>query len=244
MAVSPRFPPWPAALQIALAPGPLSRSRNAVAASICRRVSWFFVSPELEKHYKSATYRFGGNHRTGEPFPSHKGRQPPFEEKIMNKIATGLLATTLSISFAAAAAMPANAAQMFVPQTSSASSDVQTVDYKPWIKRHGNRNFGNRDFRVGRQFARNNDGGGYWNGHRGSREYHRGYRRHGDYWFPLAAFATGALITGAIVNSENNRVDRGDSHVEWCYDRYRSYRASDNTFQPNYGPRQQCNSPY
>ena len=157
----------------------------------------------------------------------------------MNKIATGLLATTLSVSFAAAAAMPANAAQMFVPQTSSASSDVQTVDYKPWIKRHGN-----RDFRVGRQFSRNNDGGGYWNGHRGYREYHRGYRRHGDYWFPLAAFATGALITGAIVNSENNRVYRGDSHVEWCYDRYRSYRASDNTFQPNYGPRQQCNSPY
>jgi len=166
----------------------------------------------------------------------------------MNKIATGLLATTLSISFAAAAAMPANAAQMFVPQSSATSSDIVNVGesrHDDWRwKRQGNRNFGNRDFRVSRQFARKNDGGGYWNGHRGYREYHRGYRRHGDYWFPLAAFATGALITGAIVNSENNRVDRGDSHVEWCYDRYRSYRASDNTFQPNYGPRQQCNSPY
>ncbi|RUU58413.1 BA14K family protein, partial [Mesorhizobium sp. M2C.T.Ca.TU.009.01.2.1] len=76
------------------------------------------------------------------------------------------------------------------------------------------------------------------------REYRRGYRRHGDYWFPLAAFATGALITGAIVNSENSRVYRGNSHVQWCYDRYRSYRASDNTFQPYNGPRQQCVSPY
>ena len=71
-----------------------------------------------------------------------------------------------------------------------------------------------------------------------------GYHQHGDYWFPLAAFATGALITGAIVNNNQNRVYREDSHVQWCYDRYRSYRASDNTFQPNYGPRQQCNSPY
>ena len=171
----------------------------------------------------------------------------------MNKIATGLLATTLSVSFAAAAAMPANAAQMFVPQPSATSSDIVKVGeshperYEQWRlgKRHfnRNRNFSNRDFRV-RQFARNNDGGSYWNGHRGYREYHRGYRRHGDYWFPLAAFATGALITGAIVNSENNRVYEGNSHVQWCYDRYRSYRASDNTFQPNYGPRQQCNSPY
>ncbi|ESY53238.1 MULTISPECIES: BA14K family protein [unclassified Mesorhizobium] len=166
----------------------------------------------------------------------------------MNKIATGLLATTLSISFAAAAAMPANAAQMFVPRSSATSSDIVNVgdsrhDNWRWM-RHGNRNSGNRDFRVGRQFSRNNDGGSYWNGHRGYREYHRGYRRHGDYWFPLAAFATGALITGAIVNSENNRVYGGDAHVQWCYDRYRSYRASDNTFQPNYGPRRQCNSPY
>ena len=166
----------------------------------------------------------------------------------MNKIVTGILATTLSVSFGAAAAMPANAAQMFVPQAASTSSDVQSVDYKPWMKNHhgnrnfGNRNFGNRNF-GGRNFARNNDGGGYWNGHRGYREYRSGYRRHGDYWFPLAAFAAGAVITGAIVNNENNRYE-GNSHVQWCYDHYRSYRDSDNTFQPNYGPRQECRSPY
>jgi hypothetical protein len=34
------------------------------------------------------------------------------------------------------------------------------------------------------------------------------------------------------------------AHVQWCYNRYRSYRAWDNTFQPYYGPRQQCISPY
>ncbi|KAB2690846.1 BA14K family protein [Brucella pseudogrignonensis] len=36
----------------------------------------------------------------------------------------------------------------------------------------------------------------------------------------------------------------GNAHVRWCYNRYRSYRAYDNTFQPNYGPRRQCYSPY
>jgi hypothetical protein len=43
------------------------------------------------------------------------------------------------------------------------------------------------------------------------------------------------------------RVYRGNvrsAHVEWCYARYRSYRAWDNTFQPYNGPRRQCISPY
>ncbi len=34
------------------------------------------------------------------------------------------------------------------------------------------------------------------------------------------------------------------AHVAWCYDRYRSYRAYDNSFQPNHGPRRECYSPY
>ncbi len=154
----------------------------------------------------------------------------------MKKIVSGLLAAALSVSFAAAAAVPADAAQVFVPQASPASSDVQTVAQRDFRWRHRGQ------LRGGQRFSRN--GGMYWNGHRGYREYRRGYRRHGDYWFPLAAFATGALISGAIINSENNRVYRGNSHVQWCYDRYRSYRASDNTFQPYNGPRQQCVSPY
>ncbi|MCF6114427.1 BA14K family protein [Mesorhizobium muleiense] len=151
----------------------------------------------------------------------------------MNKILSGLHAATLSVSFVAATGS-ANAAQMFLPQAASVSTDVQAVDHKPWAKRH--------NFNRNRKFSRHD--GSHWNGHRGYREYRRGYRRHGDYWFPLAAFAAGAVISGAIINNNQNRVDHGDSHVQWCYDRYRSYRASDNTFQPNYGRRQQCNSPY
>jgi BA14K-like protein len=36
----------------------------------------------------------------------------------------------------------------------------------------------------------------------------------------------------------------GNGHVRWCYSRYRSYRAWDNTYQPYNGPRRQCYSPY
>lgn len=34
------------------------------------------------------------------------------------------------------------------------------------------------------------------------------------------------------------------SHLRWCQNRYRSYRAWDNSFQPYHGPRRQCRSPY
>ena len=34
------------------------------------------------------------------------------------------------------------------------------------------------------------------------------------------------------------------AHYNWCFNRYRSYRASDNTFQPYNGPRRRCRSPY
>ncbi|EJT04899.1 hypothetical protein RCCGE510_12226 [Rhizobium sp. CCGE 510] len=37
---------------------------------------------------------------------------------------------------------------------------------------------------------------------------------------------------------------RGGSHEDWCYARYRSYRAFDNTFQPYHGPRRHCVGPY
>ena len=38
----------------------------------------------------------------------------------------------------------------------------------------------------------------YYRGHRGYRYHRPGYRYHNGYWFPLAAFATGAIIGGAL----------------------------------------------
>lgn len=33
-------------------------------------------------------------------------------------------------------------------------------------------------------------------------------------------------------------------HVDWCYARYKSYRAKDNTYQPDKGARKTCVSPF
>lgn len=33
-------------------------------------------------------------------------------------------------------------------------------------------------------------------------------------------------------------------HVDWCYSRYKSYRAKDNTYKPDKGPRKICVSPF
>ena len=71
----------------------------------------------------------------------------------------------------------------------------------------------------------------------------------------LAAGIVGGLIVGGIIANSARRgpvyaapapVYRGygPRHHDWCYARYRSYRASDGTFQPYHGPRKRCNSPY
>ena len=155
----------------------------------------------------------------------------------MKKILSGLCASTLALSFAAATIAPVNAAPIFVPQTAQPSQDVQNVQYNPsW---RGDRwddddRWDRRDRRDLRRMHRRGDYA-YYNGYRGYRDHRPGYRRYDDFWFPAGAFIAGALITGAIVN--NNRGYGGNAHVDWCYDHYRSYRASDNTFQPNDAPR-------
>ena len=155
----------------------------------------------------------------------------------MNKLVSGLLATALAASFAVATVAPAAALPLPAQSTRTvATGDATNVQYR-WRK-HSDR--GNNHWRGDRgDHGRSN----YWRGHRGSEHWRPGYRRHGDFWFPLAAFATGAIISGAIANDAPPAYRGGSAHVRWCYNRYKSYRASDNTFQPYNGPRQQCVSP-
>jgi hypothetical protein len=42
----------------------------------------------------------------------------------------------------------------------------------------------------------------------------------------------------------HNAYQGNNPHLRWCYNRYKSYREYDNTFQPYHGPRQLCLSPY
>ncbi|OLP58808.1 hypothetical protein BJF93_17905 [Xaviernesmea oryzae] len=142
----------------------------------------------------------------------------------------------LSVLFVATSFQPSQAFTP-VPQPAprAVNEPVDLVQYRrddDWRRHH---RYGRRDER--RDFSRRSD---YWNGHRGYRERRPGYRYHNGLWFPLAAFATGAIIGGAATAAPRSY---GSSHVQWCASRYRSYRASDNTYQPNSGPRRQCVSP-
>jgi hypothetical protein len=162
----------------------------------------------------------------------------------MKKLLSGLCASALALSFAAATVAPVNAAPIFVPQTAQPSQDVQTVQFNPsWRGDRWDDDdwWDRRDRRSMRRIQRRGDIA-YFNGYRGYKYHRPGFRRHGDFWFPAAAFLAGALITGAIVN--NNRVASGSAHVDWCYDHYRSYREYDNTWKPRGKPRRECNSPF
>ena len=98
--------------------------------------------------------------------------------------------------------------------------------------------------------------------HRGRRHYHRRHRRGGLY----VGGVLGGLALGAIIASQPRyyapapryyappryykpryrapRYSFSPAHHGWCSTRYRSYRASDGTFQPYRGPRKLCRSPY
>lgn len=146
----------------------------------------------------------------------------------MKKIFSTICATAMALTAVASTMAPADAAPVLFPKLETGASDVQQV-------RDGPRHF----------YRRGNDY--YYNGHRGYRHHRQGWREHNGWWFPPAAFIAGAIVGGAIASQPAPvyRQPRYNSaHVEWCYDRYRSYRAADNTFQPNYGPRQLCISPY
>lgn len=182
----------------------------------------------------------------------------------MTKLWSGLCATTLAFSFAASTIVPAAAAPVFVPKAAPAASaaDVQLVDHtrrhrrmerrEDRRERRMERREDRRERRADRREARFEQRGNWWyyNGHRGYRERRDGYRYYNGFWFPAGAFLAGALITGAIASQPSVTVIHrgGSAHTEWCYNRYRSYRAWDNTFQPysdgRYTPREQCYSPY
>ncbi len=139
----------------------------------------------------------------------------------MKKITRNIAVAAMSAAIAVTSFVPAQAMPMPTVHKTQVS-DVETVQYR----------------RRPRE--------GYYQGHRGYRYGRHGYRRHSDgWWYPLAAFGAGAIIGGAIAN-QPRRVEGGINprHVDWCFNRYRSYRSWDNTFQPYGGPRQQCYSPY
>ncbi|TKT79315.1 BA14K family protein [Aquamicrobium sp. LC103] len=152
----------------------------------------------------------------------------------MMKIVSSLCAAAMALS------IPFAAPAVAMPAPKPVFDQVNTTNVQYRDRRHYR---DRRDHRRGGYYRQGNRH--YYNGHRGYRHHRPGYRRHNGYWFPPAAFIAGAIIGGAIASQPPVRYrPRGNAHVDWCYARYRSYRASDNTFQPYNGPRRQCISPY
>ncbi|KJS15570.1 MAG: transmembrane protein [Hoeflea sp. BRH_c9] len=139
------------------------------------------------------------------------------------------ISTLVSASFCLAMIMPASAAPLQKPivEIAGSSDVVQVHDPRSGFYRDKNRV--------------------YYNGHPGYRQPRTGYRRYNGYWFPPAAFALGAIIGGAITQGNSGNVRPGyinPQHVNWCHNKYRSYDARTNSFQPYHGPRRECRSPY
>lgn len=160
------------------------------------------------------------------------------------RLTSKCLVVALSALFAATPAVPAGAVPLPVVkvQPIEAGKGVQLVDHRWQHRRHwrgGSRHWGGyRHYEGRRWYPRgryDNWRGGYRYGHR--------YRHRDNAWVPFAIMGMGAIIGSAIANDRRAYVG-GGSHVRWCANRYRSYRAYDNTFQPYNGPRRQCYSPY
>ncbi|MFN7025745.1 MAG: BA14K family protein [Pseudorhizobium sp.] len=60
----------------------------------------------------------------------------------------------------------------------------------------------------------------------------------------IGGLAAGAIIGGAIASQPGRAYAAPNQHIQWCMDRYRSYRPSDDTYVPRAGVRAYCNSPY
>lgn len=138
----------------------------------------------------------------------------------MKKIAIILISLITALtSFAPAQAFPTVRTPAHV-----STSQVEQVRYDGQRRHYRN---GNRHgWRGDRRHYRRDY---YRNGH--DRRYYRRHGRNGAAAI-IGGIAAGAIIGGAL-NSRN-------SYNSSCASRYRSYRASDNTYQPYNGPRRQC----
>ncbi|MCH4546049.1 BA14K family protein [Rhizobium changzhiense] len=158
----------------------------------------------------------------------------------MNRFAIVALSRATAFS-----GMPASAGPAFLPspmqsaQPTSQSSDarIMTVGCNNFTNCPGQfsnnrRWYRNRHDYRDRRYYRDDRYG--WD-----RRYDRRYRRHDNTGAIIGGLAAGAIIGGIIASQPRARA-YGSSHADYCYSRYRSSRASDNTYQPNYGPRRRC----
>lgn len=140
-------------------------------------------------------------------------------------VALGVLA---GLSAPAAAAPLAGVGRVAaVPAIADVSPDVSNVHYRRYNKCY--------DGWCGNKYRNYK----YWNNDWRYRRYYRPYRVYPQFYLGL-----GAPAYNYYAQPRRYYRSVGSAHVAWCYNRYRSYRAWDNTYQPYHGPRRLCWSPY
>ena len=149
----------------------------------------------------------------------------------MNFVKNGLFTAAMAASIAAASIVPAQAQNV----TLSFGQRQQVV--QTYCDRYPN----------------DCDCRGYYGGTWRDRDYDRFYSSRRTDLDPIATgifgLAFGAILGGALANSNNNNGDRvvgrvnnsGNSHVQACYARYRSYDERTDTYLGYDGYRHACN---
>ncbi|GAA4116398.1 BA14K family protein [Aminobacter aganoensis] len=169
--------------------------------------------------------------------------------KLSSFLRSGMLAFGLVAGLPlAASAGPIGLGQL--PAAPRAATNIIPVASQLCEIRGDCRRYGRRDGWRGDNWRHNNWRGDRWRDDRRWR--HRPHRRNWggtgiylNFGIPAYRYDEPRYYQPRYV--QPRRVYRGglsSVHVRWCYNRYRSYRAWDNTFQPYNGPRQQCWSPY
>ena len=152
---------------------------------------------------------------------------------MFNKLYPLAVAAVLGIGALAIPAGTASAAITYLPnQLSMTESDglLQQVDH-----------------RRGHRFLKRK-GGVYWDRRRHGERYRYRSHRHRHYYDGYYYSTPWWLFTAPLVIGGTYAAGRhyhgGDRHVQWCYDRYRSYNARTNTWVSYSGEVRQCISPY
>lgn len=167
----------------------------------------------------------------------------------MHRIMRGFLAGALALSTAAAVspgyATPFQHSSFAGPEI--AGSGVIEVQLQQRNRTNAGggfyrgRHYGGHHYGGRHYGGRGRYHGGRYYGHRGGYYRHGYYNNGGSFVGPAVGFIAGAIVGNAIANGGRHN---GSAHVRWCYDHYRSYRASDDTYQPYHGPRRYCRGSY
>ncbi|MDK4736175.1 BA14K family protein [Rhizobium sp. CNPSo 3490] len=137
--------------------------------------------------------------------------------------------------------VPSSVQQAVLPETGGGDARIIAVGCNnftncPGQFSNGRRWYPRRHYHRDRDYYRDDRYG--WDRRYDHRWHHH---HHDDTGAIIGGLAAGALIGGIIASQPGAYSSRGySSHAEYCYARYRSYRAYDNTYQPSYGPRRQC----